>query len=190
MQAGDCEANGKRRLMSYCLTLALIALCLASPVEAAQRELIAANWTEFQQQVGARKLENRTVVITSAAGEHIRTKLLAVADTGLVVRANTATKQWASSKKQALIPSAQIRSVRFLGHVGHRGLFTGLAAFGAGLGIGAALAASNDAFQITEGPAIIAVPAGIAAGAIGSGLAGFFIGRATSRLAPEFIIKP
>jgi hypothetical protein len=37
---------------------------------------------------------------------------------------------------------------------------------------------------------LIAVPAGIAAGAIGLGVAGYFIGRKLSRPAPEFILEP
>ncbi len=175
--------------MNQSLAVVLIALVVAGPVGAAQREVVKTDWSGFVQQVAARKLQNRMVRITLAGGGETRTKLLAVADSGLVVRATPPTSQWASGKKQATVPRGQIRSVRFLGHLGHRGLLTGLAGFGAGLGIGAALAASQDAFQISEGPLVIAVPLAILAGAVGVGVAGYFIGRATSRQAPEFVIE-
>ncbi len=175
--------------MNRCLAVSLIALFVTGPVEAAQRQVIKIGWSGFQQEVSARKLRGRMVRITPAGGGEIKTKLLSVADNGLVVRATPATNQWASGKKEATIPKGEIRSVRFLGHVGHRGLLLGLAGFGAGIGIGAALAASQDVLEISEGPVGIAAGVGIVAGAIGVGLAGYFIGRATSRQAPEFVIE-
>ncbi|MCC6391594.1 MAG: hypothetical protein IT167_13415 [Bryobacterales bacterium] len=43
--------------------------------------------------------------------------------------------------------------------------------------------------QISEGPAVILVPAFLAAGAIGSGIAGYFIGRATRPRRPEILME-
>ena len=74
--------------------------------------------------------------------------------------------------------------------MGHREIYTGLGGFVAGIAAGATLAGAQDAFQITEGPATLAAPLGILAGAVGLGFAGYFIGRATSPQAPEFVIEP
>ncbi|MCC6363456.1 MAG: hypothetical protein IT165_08010 [Bryobacterales bacterium] len=170
--------------------LLLLVLLLGSSLPAAGQEILKVRWDGFAREVAARGLAGREVSITSAAAGVFRTRLLSVENDGLRVRAARATKQWASGKKEANIPKDQVRSVRFHGHTGHRGVWTGLPAFGAALGIGMALAESQDALQISEGPAAILVPVFIAAGAIGSGIAGYFIGRATSPRRPEFVIEP
>lgn len=161
---------------------------LAGSAQAAYREVIPVSWSEFEQQVSARRLEGRKVRIVHAGGE-IRAKLVAVTEGDLVLAANRATRPWSSAKHEARIPRDQIRSVRFLGPAGHRGLLAGLLGGGAAAGIGAAVAASQDVFAITEGPVIIAAPLGIVAGAIGVGFACYFLARAASPPGPEFVIQ-
>jgi hypothetical protein len=168
----------------------LLALLLSASHPAAGQEIIKVHWDGLAREVANRGLAGREVSISSSAAGVLRTRLLSVDGDSLRVRATRTTKQWASGKKVAIIPKSQVRSIRFLGHTGHRGVWTGAAAFGAALGIGMALAASQDAFQVTEGPVPILVPVFIAAGAIGSGIAGYFIGRATSPRQPEFLMEP
>jgi hypothetical protein len=105
------------------------------------------------------------------------------------VRDVRTTKQWSSGNGDATVPKNQVRSVSFEGHLGHRGILGGVIGFVGGIGIGSAIAASQDAFTISEGPAIIAIPVGITAGAIGLGVAGYYIGRSMSPKAPEFALQ-
>jgi hypothetical protein len=166
-----------------------LALLLAGTSPAAEREVVRANWNDFQMQVSGRHLEGRKIRLNLNSGMEIKTRLRSVNAAGLVVRDVRATKQWSSGSGDATVPKDQVRSVRFEGHLGHRGLLFGVIGFVGGIGIGSAIAASQDAFTISEGPAIIAIPVGITAGAVGTGLAGYYIGRATSKQAPEFVLQ-
>src|SRR6266852_3609927 len=118
--------------MKHSLAVALILLLVAGPARAASRDVIRTDWSGFEREVLARKLTHRTAQITLATGDESKTKLLSVSDRGLVVRATRATQQWASGNKEANIPKEQIRSVRFEGRLGHRGLIGALAGLGAG----------------------------------------------------------
>jgi hypothetical protein len=164
--------------------IALIVLLVPGPAWAAAREVIRTDWSGFQQAVAARKLTDRTVRITLVAGSEFKTHLHSVSDSGLVVRATRETKQWASGEKAANIPKDQIRSVRFSGRVGHRGLIG--AAVGLGAGVATAVAIVNDISCDEAGCLILLAPA-IAIPVTGA-VAGYFIGRATAPHLPEFVL--
>lgn len=162
------------------------AIFLAGAAAAAEREVIKADWGHFEQQVSARKLTGRSVRVRLSGGGEVKTNLLQVTDAGLVVRATRATQRWRSGEN-AQIPKDQVASVRFEGRMGHHGLIGALIGFGAGAGIGAAVAANSD---LTEGPAVIILPVAGAAIAITGWVSGYYIGRSTGRLAPEFVLVP
>jgi len=167
----------------------LFLLIAAVPAAAADREVIKTNWSEFQTQASSRHLVGRTARIRLAGGEEVKAKVTSVSDSGLTVPLRRATRQWASGK-EAVIPKTQIRSVAFEGRTGHRGLIGAVAGLAAGLAIGTVAAYSTGALDSVEGPAIIAAPVAIAAGSIGAGVAGYYIGRATAPGLPEFDIQP
>jgi hypothetical protein len=179
----------ERGLGARCLAIWVVAVSICEPAVAARREIVKTDWNGFERRVSEQKLEGRKVRIQLAGGSEIKARLIRTSGNGVILHVNRATSQWKTSKKEALLPRDQIRSVRFEGHLGHRGLFIGLASFGTAIGVGTALAASQDAFELSEGPLVIATPAAIVLGAIGIGVAGFFIGRATGPLAPEFVIE-
>jgi hypothetical protein len=163
----------------------LATILLAGPACAADREVIRSGWSGFQGQVAARKLTGRSVRIVLSSGGQVKTDLLEVTDSGLAVRATRATKQWKSSQGYARIPREQIATVRFGGRVGSHGLIGALAGLGAGAGIGAAVA---NGISCNEGSCLyIKPPVGAAFVATGV-VAGYFIGRATGRPAPEFVL--
>jgi hypothetical protein len=178
-----------RGAISRLAAISLIALSSTDAVCAGERELIKTDWNGFRQQVSARKLNDRKVRIQLAGGGEIKTRLIETTGDGVVLRANRATTRWATGKKTAFISGDQIRIVRFEGHIGHHGLYTGLAGFAAGIGIAWAAAASNDVFEISGGVLPVVIPIVVVAGSVGLGVAGYFIGRATSRRAPEFLIE-
>ncbi|MEN6601873.1 MAG: hypothetical protein ABFD86_05605 [Bryobacteraceae bacterium] len=179
----------QRGFTAKCLAIWVVAASICEPARAARREVIKTDWNGFERRVSEQKLEGRKVRIQLADGGEIKSRLIRTAGNGVVLHANRTTSQWKTSKNEALLPRDQIRSVRFEGHLGHRGLFAGLASFGAALGVGSAIAISQDALDISEGPFMIVIPAVMVAGSIGIGVAGFLIGRATSPLAPEFLIE-
>jgi hypothetical protein len=162
------------------LRLTLVALLLAAPGLAAEREVIRADWSGFRQQVSMRKLLRRNVRVTLSGGGEIKSTLVRVEDNGLIVKATKAAKQWASGPEQATIPREQVSAVRFGGRIGHRGLIGGLVGLGAGVAIPLVIAASReDPYAVLGAPPL---------GLIG-GTAGYLIGHFTDRPAPEFVIK-
>lgn len=165
----------------YTLALTLTLLLTAEPVLAAQREIIGADWTTFQQQVSTRKLSKRPVRITLSGGGEIKTTLVSVDDTGLLVKAAKGTKQWESGPERARIPTDQIRSIRFEGRIGHRGLILGLT----GLSVGVAVPLGMSASRGED------VPTGLAAIVLGPalGAAGYLVGHVMDKPAPEFVIR-
>jgi len=169
------------------VTMTLAAILLAGPLAAAEREILQTDWNHFQQRVAGLKLEGRSVRVRLRGGGELKTNLLRVEDTGLAVRLTRAARQWKSGEDTARIPKEQVAAVRFGGRMGHRGLIGALAGLGAGAGIGAAVATSIECY---EGACVAVVPAaGAAIAGIGT-VAGYFIGRATGRPAPEFVLTP
>jgi hypothetical protein len=164
--------------------IVLIVALVTGPARAAAREVIRTDWSGFQQAVGARMLTERTVRITPATGADFKTKLISVSSQGLVVRATRATTPWASGKNEANIPKDQIRSVRFSGRVGHRGLIG--AAVGLGAGAATAAVIANDISCDEVGCLVLLAP--IIAIPLTGAVAGYFIGRATAQPLPEFVL--
>lgn len=164
------------------LGLALVALLLAAPGQAAEREVIRADWNGFQQQVSMRKLLRRNVRVTLSGGGEIKTALVRVDNNGLIVKATKAAKQWASGPEQAMIPREQVSAVRFGGRIGHRGLIGGLVGLGAGVGIPVGIGASRGYEEVPI--ALAAIPLGPICGT-----AGYLIGHFIDKPAPEFVIK-
>jgi hypothetical protein len=162
------------------LELTLVALLLAEPGLAAEREVIRADWSRFRQQVWMRKPFQRHVRVTLSGGGEIKTTLVRVEDNGLIVKATKAAKQWAFGPEQAMIPREQVGAVRFGGRIGHRGMIGGLVGLGAGVAIPVGIGAWRDD-PWTGLAAILLGPI--------CGTAGYLIGHAIDKPAPEFVIK-
>jgi small nuclear ribonucleoprotein (snRNP)-like protein len=166
--------------------IALIVLLVPGSARAAAREVIRTDWDGFQQAVAVRKLVDRTVRITLMDGSEFKTRLRSVSGSGLVVRATRETRKWASGNEAANIPRDQIRSVRFSGRVGHRGLIG--AGVGLSAGVATAVAITNNISCDEIGCLVLLAPA-IAIPVTGA-VTGYFIGRATAPQLPEFILTP
>jgi hypothetical protein len=169
------------------LSAVLAVVFLAQSAVAAEPDLIRATWSQFQQEVSARKLLGRSVRVRLTGGGEVKTNLLEVTGTALVVRATRSTKQWKSEEGKSRIPKEQAAAVSFGGRLGHRGLIGALVGTGAGAGIAAATLSGTN---ITEGIGIILLPiAGVGLVAMG-GVAGYFIGRSLGHPVPQFILTP
>jgi hypothetical protein len=172
-------------LSNRSIAAVLMAIVLAEPVLAAEPDVLKTSWNGFQEQVSARRLKGRPVQIVLSGGKRIKTSLVEVTDTDLLVRSTRATKQWKVVNDQARIPKEQVSSVRFAGRTGKGKLIGGVAGFGAGAGIAAAATANTG---ITEGSFVILLPViGVAIAASGA-LAGYFIGRSLDQPGPEFVL--
>jgi hypothetical protein len=161
-----------------------LALLLAHPAWGAGREVIHTDWPDFAKQIADRHLAGRSARVRLAEGREVKARDLEAGAAGLSVAATRATRRWKTAGGRAEIPRDQVVSVRFDGRMGHGGLIGGLAGMGAGAGIGAAIASSAEVY---EGAAVILVPvAAVALAGIGA-VSGYFVGRAVSRRAPEFV---
>ncbi len=127
----------------------LTVMLVAPPLGGAEREVIRTNWSGFQKEVSTRRLKGRSIRVATA-GKEIKTELVDVLDTQLVVRATRATKQWGDK-----LPKDQITSVRFNGRMGKHGVLGMFVGLGAGAGIGAGVASGYD---ISEGVGVILIP--------------------------------
>lgn len=161
-----------------------VVLCAA--LTAADREVVRTDWNGFQNQFSTRSLNGHSARITLAGGQLIKTNVLRVTDSAVVVHANRATRQWDSGKSDAAIPKGQVTSVQFGGRTGNKRIIGLLAGFGGGAAIGAAIAASSD---VSEGIGIILIPMAAGAIAITGGVVGYFIGKAADRPGPEFVLS-
>jgi hypothetical protein len=166
-------------LINRCTVIALTWMLVSTPVGAAEREVVKTDWSGFQKEVSTRRLSGRSVRIV-AAGKDIKTDLIDVLDNALVVRPTRGTKPWDDK-----IPRDQVASVRFNGRTGKRGTVGALVGLGAGAGIGAGIASGS---TISEDYGFIYIPLLTGIFAAGGGVAGFFIGRSTDTLAPEFVL--
>ncbi len=168
------------------LALLCAALLLPSPAAAAQRELIRTTWDSFQQQVAERKLRGSNLRITLADGAVVKTDLIRIEATGLIVKPVKATRQWAAAAGESKISREQIKTVRFHGRSGHGRLIGALGGLGAGAGIAAGVSSGVDT---SEGVVGIIVGIAIFGAALGGLIGGYYIGRALDQPAPEFIIQ-
>jgi hypothetical protein len=142
------------------------------------------DWIGFQRHVGQHALSDRAAQITLTTGETIKAVFLRTEDSGLVVRANRKTRQWKTKEGEALVPRALVSGVKFTGKMGHGGLIGGLAGLGAGAGVAAAAAKSvgeGNCEGGSCGAVVLVVPL--------LAIAGYFIGRSTSKPAPSFVIE-
>ncbi len=167
------------------VAIVLVVLLATEPMGAAVREVIRTDWSGFTGQVRSRGLEGRSVRVGLPGAGQVKTRLLRVTDSGLEVRPTRAIRKWKTPSGNALLPKEQVASVRFDGRTGHRGIIGALAGLGAGAGIAAAVTTSTDCY---EGPCIILLPVIGVAVAIGTTVAGYYIGRSAAPRLPEFIL--
>jgi len=118
-----------------------------------------------------------------ASGDEIKAGLIRVAENGLVVSSNRATKQWLSSKGEATVPREAIFSVRFDGRVGRGGLIGGLVGLGAGAAVTGVLARAESGTCEGSGCGMVVLLIPLAA------VTGWLIGRTTAQPAPMFEIQ-
>ena len=179
------KLNHRRGEIMRILGIALVAVLVVESVPAASPEVMRTDWRGFSEQVRSRGLEGRPVRIGLAGAGQAKTRLVRVTESGLEVRSTRALRKWKNSGRNALLPQEQVASVRFEGRTGHRGLIGAAAGLGAGAGIAAVAATSADCH---EGACIILFPVLGVAITVGSGVAGYFIGRSTAPHLPEFIL--
>jgi ABC-type dipeptide/oligopeptide/nickel transport system permease subunit len=173
-------------LQHEALALLCTALLLPGSAAASQREVIRSSWNGFQQQVTERKLKGGNLRVTLAGGAVVKTKLIRIEETGLIVKPVKATRQWAAAAGEAKIPREQIKTVRFHGRSGHGRLIGVLGGLGAGAGIAAGATSGVDT---SEGVVGMVVGIAIFGAALGGLIAGYYIGRAMDKPAPEFVMQ-
>jgi hypothetical protein len=171
--------------MSKLIAVFLSTLLMTGSALGRERESIRTDWAGFTRQVSERDLNGRSVRVRLSGGGEISSKLLEVTSDALVVRARRDMVQWKSADGRARIPREQVASVRFGGRTGHARAIGALVGLGGGAGIG--VAAAND-LQVWEGPALIIKPVVAVAFAVAGFVIGYFIGRAVSQPAPEFVL--
>jgi hypothetical protein len=119
-------------------------------------------------------------------GTDFKAQIRRIEDDGLVVNRTGSTRLWETGPSEAKIPRALIARVRINGRIGKRGLIGGLI----GAGAGAAFTTGTWAYYrgvdretgfYNTAAAATSIPAGA--------LAGYLIGRFSSKLAPEFVMR-
>ncbi len=171
-------------MMRSILARAIVVLWAVQTMPAAEPVAVRTDWKGFQEQVAQRKLKNRRVWISVNSGGEIKATFLRVAENGLVVMPNGATKQWTSGKEEATVPREVIGMVRFGGKVGRGGLIGGLSGLGAGAAIAGGSAASMSGGKCEGsacGAVLIVIP--VLAGV------GYLIGHALDKPAPIFVLE-
>jgi hypothetical protein len=157
---------------------------LSSAVHGAARESLPVTWTEFQRQMETQSRDSVRVFLNN--GTDVDARILRIEGDGLVVSRTGNTRLWETSASEAKIPRPLIARIRVNGREGKRGLMGGLI----GLGAGAALTTGTWAYYrgvdreagfYNTAATATSIPAGA--------LAGYLVGRFTSKLAPEYVIR-
>jgi hypothetical protein len=153
--------------------LSMSLLCQAQP----QVEL---KWSEL----GARAAGHK-VALVLPEGTHVEGKVRAVEPHGLRMRVSKTSDRRVVRKGDQIIPRQSISVVRVTEYrkLGRLLVTTGT------VGAASALVATNYP-DIYEGPAVIAVPAVVAAGLIGLGIGAYFIGKRIDRTVTEIRVVP
>jgi hypothetical protein len=151
-----------------------LGLLLSSAVRGADRETISVTWTEFQRRMESRELPVSVRVLLTD-GTAINTQISRVESDGIVSNQGGVAK----------ILRAKIGRIQMAGREGKRGLTGALIGLGVGAGITAGTWAYYRGYDRESGfyntaAAAISMPVGA--------LAGYLIGRLSSRRAPEFVI--
>ena len=146
-------------------------LLLAACVGAIAEETIEAKWDELGPLLGTSK-----VSLLLPEGAEIQGMVLRVEPDGLRLKVQRTSDRKVMPKGERLIPRASVSLLRSTQYRGFARLLCGV-----GLPAAVVGAVVTQNIDIYEGPAVVAVPAVIAAGAIGAGVGGYYIGKRIDR---------
>jgi len=152
----------------------------AIPLHARDPQQLRLNWEEVDPHIAGKK-----VSLVLPDGTHIAGKALAVEPAGLRMKVKKSSNTSAQPKGEQLIPRNAISVLRIADYrkLGRLLVTTGALAVAGGIVAGSEI-------NIYEGPALIAVPAAIAAGMVGTGFAGYYAGKAIDKRVTEIWIAP
>ena len=163
------------RRFSFAMTGALLCMSQGLLWGAGAEQL---KWGELGPRVGHNK-----VSMALPGGVYIEGKVVEVEPSGLRLKISRTSDRAVQPKGEHLIPRQSV-SVLHITEYRKRGRLLGtLVAAGAAGGIAAA-----NYPDLYEGPAVIAVPAVVAAGTAGAAVAGYFIGKKIDRQEVEIRI--
>ena len=129
------------------------------------------------------RIEGRKVALVLSGGTYIEGKVQRVAPDGMWLRVSKTSDHKAQPKGSHLIPRP---SVSMLQVTEHRKLARMLVTAGAVAAVAGIVAASYP--DVSEGPAIVAVPAVAAAGIIGAAVGGYHAGKRLDKRVVEIRI--
>jgi hypothetical protein len=137
-------------------------------------------WSELGARVDARKIQ-----MVLPEGASVEGKVVGVEPGGLRLRVTKTSERKLVPKGERLVPRQSVSLVRVIEHrwIGRLAVSLGAAAATAGI----ILAAGSDVY---EGVLVVIVPASAAAGAVGAGIGGYYIGKRLDRKVTEIRVLP
>jgi hypothetical protein len=153
--------------MKRTLAMVLGGLLCAAQGWSADSQRIELPWNELGPRIG-----NNKVSMALPGGVYIEGRIREVAPEGLRMKISKTSDSKAQPKGVQVIPRGSISVLHVTEYRKLGRLVGALGAAGATAGI-----AAGSYPDLYEGPAVIAVPAVVAAGTIGAGVAGYFIGK-------------
>lgn len=131
------------------------------------------------------RIANKKVAFVLPDGTHVAGKVIGVQPDGLRMKVSKSSNRQVQPKGRQLIPR---QSISVLQVTDYRKLGRLLGTTGAIAAAAGIVAAQN--IDLYEGPAIIIVPAIAAAGTVGAGIGGYYVGKAFDKRVTEIRVMP
>lgn len=167
----------KRALVTFCAFLLSLPGSLAA---SGRTERISLHWSELGPYVTGHK-----VALVVPGGTSVEGKVREVNADGLRLRVSKTSDRKVLGKGEQVIPR---QSVSVLHVTSYRALARVLCAVGGAAAAGIAVGAQD--IDTYEGPLVVIVPAVTAAGIVGAGVGGYFIGKRIDKRVTEIRILP
>ncbi len=164
----------------FVLMLAAVAAVAAGSARAGETRQLQLKWEELDARISDRKVAFVLPDGTAAQG-----KVIGVQPDGLRLKVTKTSNRRALPKGRQLIPRGQISLLQV---TEYRKIGRLLGTAGA-IGLAAGIVAAQH-IDLYEGPAIVIVPAVAAAGTIGAGIGGYYIGKKFDKRVLEIRILP
>ncbi len=157
-----------------------VMLCVSQPASWAGDADLTLHWSELDRAIRGKK-----IALVLPDGTHIQGKIGRVETDALQMRVSKTSNRKVVGKGDAVIPRGSVSVIQV---TDYRKLGRILGVLGA-VGASAIAVAAND-IDLYEGTALIAVPAAIAAGTVGLGVAGYYVGKRIDKSVASIRVLP
>jgi hypothetical protein len=167
-------------MQRHVLTAAALVLAACGWLRAGEPRQERLKWENLEARIAGKK-----VALVLPGGTHVEGKVIGVEAEGLRLNVSKSSNRGVQPKGKHLIPRASVSVLRV---TEYRQLGRLLGTLGAAALAGGIVAAQS--VDVYEGALVVIVPVVEAGGIIGSGVGGYYVGKALDKRVTEIIVVP